>query len=552
MTKKIFRSILVAVISVLLISLLVITGVMYSRFSKVSEKQFDSNLFLLAQGMEETGAEYLSLLSDESYRITWIDADGTVLYDNQIDTDSMDNHADREEVIEAIEHGVGESARYSDTLTERTVYCAKRLSDGTILRISTRFDSFFILFINILIPMTFVVALAVIISVLVARRMAKSIVKPLNELDLDSPEGHESYEELSPIITKLNKQHSQISTQMKLLKRRSDEFEQITESMNEGLVLLDKNGCVFSINPAAKKLFFTPSDPIGQKFLDIDPSTETKEAVFAAFNGESREFFREKNGRAYRITISRTSSEGKTIGAVILCVDITEAYSAEQSRREFTANVSHELKTPLQSIIGSAELLQNGLVKPEDTQRFVGHIKNEAERLVSLISDIIRLSQLDENNEIPFEDVDLYDTAQTVISDLSPTARAKGIKMNLAGETCAISGVRSYIYEIIYNLLDNAIRYNKEGGTVNVSVLSDGSFAKLTVSDTGIGIEEEHLSRLFERFYRVDKSHSKETGGTGLGLSIVKHAVSYHKGQTEIKSKIGKGTTVTVTLPCKA
>lgn len=552
MTKKIFRSILVAVISVLLISLLVITGVMYSRFSKVSEKQFDSNLFLLAQGMEETGAEYLSLLSDESYRITWIAADGTVLYDNQIDPESMDDHSDREEVIEALEHGVGESSRYSDTLTERTVYCAKRLSDGTVLRISTRFDSFFILFINILIPMSFVVALAVIISIIVARRMSKSIVKPLNELDLDSPSHHESYEELSPIITKLNKQHSQISTQMKLLKRRADEFEQITVSMNEGLVLLDKHGCIFSINPAAKLIFQTLADPVGQNFLEIDTSQETKEAVTAAFNGERREFLREKNGRTYRITVSRTSSEGKTIGAVILCVDITEAFSAEKSRREFTANVSHELKTPLQSIIGSAELLQNGLVQPCDTPRFVGHIKNEAERLVSLISDIIRLSQLDENKGIPLEDVDLYDTAKTVVSDLAPTAENNGIKIHLEGESCIVSGVRSYIYEIIYNLCDNAIRYNKKDGTVNVSVFSNGTSSALTVSDTGIGIEEEHLSRIFERFYRVDKSHSKETGGTGLGLSIVKHAVSYHKGQTKIESEFGKGTSVTVTLPRKA
>ncbi len=548
MTKKIFRSILIVVISVLILSFLVITGVLYKRFSAESEKQFDSNLFLLAQGMEETGVEYLSNLDSNEYRITLVDTDGTVLYDNQVDPSTMDNHLDREEIKEAIEHGIGESSRYSDTLTEKTLYCAKKLSDGTVLRISTRLDSFFILFINILVPMSVVVILAVIISIAVARSMAKSIVRPLNDLDLDAPNEKQPYEELSPIITKLNKQHTQISKQVKLLKTRADEFEQITESMNEGLVLLDKNGCVFSINSAAKKLFSTAEDPVGTDFLKIDESAEMADAVHAAFKGEHRQFLREKNGRYYRIAISRTESDGKTVGAVILCFDVTEVFSAEQSRREFTANVSHELKTPLQSIIGSAELLENGLVKPEDTGRFVGHIKKEATRLVSLINDIIRLSQLDENTKTAFETVDIYEVTQEVVYDLAPAAKKKNVKLIIDGDKCVIKGVRRYVYEIVYNLCDNAIRYNRENGSVTVKTEKTEKGAVIKVTDTGIGIEEEHLSRIFERFYRVDKSHSKETGGTGLGLSIVKHAVAFHGGTTEIESVPGKGTTVTVTF----
>ncbi len=539
---------MIVVISVLILSFLIIMGVLYERFSAESEKQFDSNLFLFAQGMEETGIQYLSNIDSNDYRITLVDTDGTVLYDNQADPATMNNHLDREEIKEALEHGLGESSRYSDTLTERTLYCAKRLSDGTVLRISTRVDSFFILFINILIPMSVVVILAVIISIIVARSMAKSIVKPLNELDLDAPNAKKSYEELAPIITKLNKQHSQISKQVKLLKTRADEFEQITESMNEGLVLLDKEGRVFSINSAAKTLFSTEEDPAGTDFLRIDESPEMAEALKAAFNGEHREFPREKDGRYYRIAINRTESDGKTVGTVILCFDVTEIFSAEQSRKEFTANVSHELKTPLQSIIGSAELLENGLVKPEDTGRFVGHIKKEATRLVSLINDIIRLSQLDENTEAALETVDVFELAKEVEYDLFSAAEKKAIVFCVEGESCIIKGVRRYIYEIIYNLCDNAIRYNKENGRVTVKTEKTDSGAVITVKDTGIGIEKEHLSRIFERFYRVDKSHSKETGGTGLGLSIVKHAVAFHGGRTEIESSPGEGTTVTVIL----
>lgn len=548
MTKKIFRSFLAVVISVLLLCLIMMSVVMYDRFSKMNEDQFDYDLLMLAQGMEETGAEYLLNLDGEHYRITWIADDGTILYDNQADPDTMDNHLEREEIREALELGIGESSRYSETLTEKTVYCARRLSDGTVLRISTRQDSFFFLFISSLLPMVLILLPATVISILVARRMSKSIVKPLNELDLDEPSQNSSYEELTPILTKLSFQHAQISNQMKLLKRRADELEQITASMNEGLILLDKHGCIFSINPAAKKLFQRDGELVGKELLSLDSSPEMNNAVCAAFEGGSKEFYRESNGRVYRITVNRTESEGKIIGAVVLCFDITDAFNAEKTRREFTANVSHELKTPLQSIIGSAELLENGLVQPEDTPRFVGHIKNEATRLVSLINDIIRLSQLDENSGAALESVDILEVAGEAAQDLLASAEKKKVSLKLEGEPCVISGVRRYIYEIIYNLCDNAIRYNKENGQVIISVERLDDHAVLKVTDTGIGIEQEHLPRIFERFYRVDKSHSKKTGGTGLGLSIVKHAVAFHGGKTEIESAVDVGTTVTVTL----
>lgn len=546
MTRKIFQSILISVISVLILSFLVVTGVLYDQFSNVGHTQLKDELGLAVQGVEINGEAYLSSLSDKNYRITWIAADGTVLYDTQVSSESMDNHIDREEIKEALENGMGESSRYSDTLTERTIYSARRLSDGTVLRISTSFDSIFAWLLDILLPMILVVVLAVIVSALLARRMAKRIVNPLSGLNLENPTENETYEELSPMLSKINKQHKQIVKQVEMLKQRTDEFEQITDSMNEGLVLLNKKGFVLSMNPAAKKLFQTDGDVVNRDFLTIDRSTQMSRAIAAAFDGKHSEFREQRNGGEYQFGISRIESDGKVIGAVILCFDVTEVAFAERNRQEFTANVSHELKTPLQSIIGSAELLENGLVKAEDMPRFVGHIKNEATRLVSLINDIIRLSQLDENNIPANESVDLYDVAGEAIEDLTASASKKNVAVSLIGEPCNINGVRRYIYEIIYNLCDNAIRYNVEGGKVKIDIHRENGNAVLIVSDTGIGIASEHQSRVFERFYRVDKSHSKETGGTGLGLSIVKHAVAYHGGRMELDSTPDKGTTVKI------
>ena len=548
MTKKIFRSILVVATAVLLISLSVVTLVLYDHFENFTTAQLKSELSLAVKGVELSGKDYLENLSDDNFRITWVDENGEVLFDSKADAISMYNHIDREEISEAIDSGYGESARYSETLTQKMLYSAYRLTDGTVLRVATSVDSVFTLLLNALVPMIIIFACAVIISVLVARRMAKGIVKPLNKLDLEHPTENDTYEELSPILYKISKQHKEIGKQVKLLRQKTDEFEQIISSMNEGLILLDVHGMVLSMNQAAKRIFSVTDSKTNCDFLTIDRSIEMSKAVNDALNGKHSEFRAQKNGNEYQFDISRIESGGKTLGAVILGFDITDKAFAERNRQEFTANVSHELKTPLQSIIGSAELLENGLVKPEDTARFIGNIKNEATRLVSLINDIIRLSQLDENNAPLAEEFDLADVAKEVADTLSSVAVKKNVTLEIKGECCMISGVRRYIYEIIYNLCDNAIRYNVDGGKVTVDIRKENGSTVICVDDTGIGIAPEHHARIFERFYRVDKSHSKETGGTGLGLSIVKHAVQYHGGKIEFQSEVGKGTKIRVII----
>lgn len=548
MTKKIFRSILVVATAVLLISLSVVTLVLYDHFENFTTAQLKSELSLAVKGVELSGKDYLENLSDDNFRITWVDENGEVLFDSKADAISMYNHIDREEISEAIDSGYGESARYSETLTQKMLYSAYRLTDGTVLRVATSVDSVFTLLLNALVPMIIIFACAVIISVLVARRMAKGIVKPLNKLDLEHPTENDTYEELSPILYKISKQHKEIGKQVKLLRQKTDEFEQIISSMNEGLILLDVHGMVLSMNQAAKRIFSVTDSKTNCDFLTIDRSIEMSKAVNDALNGKHSEFRAQKNGNEYQFDISRIESGGKTLGAVILGFDITDKAFAERNRQEFTANVSHELKTPLQSIIGSTELLENGLVKPEDTARFIGNIKNEATRLVSLINDIIRLSQLDENNAPLAEEFDVADVAKEVADTLSSVAVKKNVTLEIKSECCMISGVRRYIYEIIYNLCDNAIRYNVDGGKVTVDIRKENGRTVICVDDTGIGIAPEHHARIFERFYRVDKSHSKETGGTGLGLSIVKHAVQYHGGKIEFQSEVGKGTKIRVIL----
>lgn len=546
MTKKIFRSIILAVIVVLILSFSVVTLLLYNNFSDVSTTQLSDVLNLAAQGVEASGEDYLKELQSKNYRLTWVDADGKVIFDTEADSSAMDNHKDREEIREAFNSGVGESERYSDTLTLKMIYRAERLADGSVLRISATQDSVIALLLDILMPMTVIIILAIIISAFLARWLSKSIVKPLNTIDLENPVANDVYDELTPMLTKINKQHKQISKQMKELKRKADEFEQITSSMNEGLVLLDKTGVIISMNLSARKLFDTDEDSVGQNFLTVDRSLKMSRAVEDALSGKHSEFREQRDGSEYQFGVNTIESGGKIIGVVIICFDVSETTFAERNRQEFTANVSHELKTPLQSIIGSAELLENGLVKPEDTRRFIGNIRREATRLVSLINDIIRLSQLDENMESVKEETDLLAIANEVKEVLTPSAKKKNVEITVSGEICKMQGVRRYLYEIIYNLCDNAIRYNNEGGKVNVDIKTESNNIVLSVSDNGIGIPLEHQARIFERFYRVDKSHSKETGGTGLGLSIVKHAVACHGGIIKLDSTIGKGTVIRV------
>lgn len=534
--------------TVLLACLIFVNGFFHDYFNKAQVEKLKEALTLAAAGIENSGVSYFDSFDSEVFRFTLISADGAVIYDSRADNSAMDNHIDREEIKEALENGRGSSARYSSTLTERTFYEAVKLSDGRVLRVSTTQVTIATLIMGMLPAICAIIILSGVIAVILSQRIAKSIVRPLESLDLEEPEKNDTYEELAPVLSMLGKQRRQIERQMRELKRSSDEFKQITASLNEGMLLLDREGAVISINPAAERLFNTAGDPIGQSFLTVDRSLGMSKAVETALGGEHCEFTEERCGREYRFMLTPTLSDGKILGAVILCIDVTEAVFAERNRREFTANVSHELKTPLQSIIGSAELLENGLVKPEDTARFIGNIRSEASRLVTLINDIIRLSQLDENAELPTETVDLYEELCQVASALSSTAEKKGVTLSVKGESCSIEGVRSYIYETVYNLCDNAIRYNREGGSVSLSVEKENGRAVLTVSDTGIGIPPEHQGRIFERFYRVDKSHSKETGGTGLGLSIVKHAVACLGGAVSLDSTVGVGTTVIVTL----
>ena len=549
MTKKIFQSILLVAGAVLLASLLIIMGFLYDYFGGVEENQLRDELSLAAAAVEDGGTDYLSQLTAGRYRLTWIAADGSVLYDTRTDAESLGNHASRAEVSQALTTGTGESTRYSSTLMEKTMYYAQRLADGTVLRISISRATVGMIAVGMIQPLLIVLIVALILSGLLARRLSRRIVDPLNSLDLEHPLDNDAYEELSPLLKRIHRQHVEIQTQLRELHERTDEFTQITGSMREGLVLLDEHGSILSINAAAQALFGADAQCVGRDFLTIERSHEISAAIQAAVADGHSEVRAERAGRVYQFDISRITSDGKFLGTVILAFDITEQEFAERNRREFTANVSHELKTPLQGIIGSAELIENGMVKPDDLPRFVGHIHAEAARLVTLIDDIIRLSQLDEGDAMPTESVDLLAVSQEAAENLQDAAAARGVTVGVTGQPAVIPGVRRLIYEIVYNLCDNAIKYNRDGGRVDVTIAADADGSSITVADTGIGIAPEHQGRVFERFYRVDKSHSKASGGTGLGLSIVKHAVQYHHGRIELESTPGTGTTIRVVFP---
>ena len=544
MTSKIFRSTVFVAVAVLLCSLGIVMGVLYNHFTGVQVEQLKDELSLAVTGTEQYGNAFLENVEADRFRVTWIDTDGTVLFDTRVDQTAMENHADREEIREALETGTGSAVRTSSTLTEQTFYEAQRLTDGTVLRISTSQESAWFLMIGMLWPIILIAVLAIALSAILARRMARRIVEPLNTLDLEQPLKNDVYGEISPLLHRIHRQHNQITAQMEELRRKADEFQQITGNMQEGLVLLSHEGTILSINPTAKRLFDAQGDWVGRNFLMIDRSSSMRTAINDALD-RGRGYARaRRNGREYQFDLSRIESDGAVIGAVVLAFDITERLNGEQLRREFSANVSHELKTPLQGIIGSAELMENGLVKPEDAPRFLGHIRREAARMVDLIEDILHLSQLDEGAELPMEQVDLLQLSQDVREILESRAAGKQVAITVSGERLVVEGVRRMLHEMVYNLCDNAIKYNIPGGSVRIHVGQN----KLTVSDTGIGIPPEHQARVFERFYRVDKSHSKASGGTGLGLSIVKHAAAYHKASVHLESVPGKGTSITVTF----
>ena len=552
MTKRIFRSMIVTAGAVLLATLVIIMGCLYEYFCGVQEQQLKDELSLAAAAMQQgEGETYLQSLNSDRYRLTWVAADGTVLYDTRTDAETMENHAQRQEIQQALLAGQGESSRYSSTLLEKTLYQAQRLEDGSVLRISISRATAGVLVLGMLQPLLVVLAVALILSALLARRVARHIVKPLNELDLEHPLDNDTYEELSPLLGRINQQRRQIDAQLRELQRKRDEFDQVTGSMQEGLVLLNERGEILSINPAAQALFHADGTCVGQDFLTVDRHPDLTAAIHDAAETGHSQLRAERRGREYQLDFSRIESNGKVLGTVLLAFDVTEQAEAERMRREFTANVSHELKTPLQSIIGSAELLENGLVKPEDQPRFLNRIHQEADRLVALINDILRLSQLDEGGALPHEQVSVLELAQEAARSLTAQAAAQAVHISVTGTAGTVFGVRRLLYEIARNLCENAVKYNVPGGSVTVEVAETDRDVTLLVRDTGIGIPEGDQSRVFERFYRVDKSHSRAIGGTGLGLSIVKHAVAYHHGTLRLESQPGKGTVITVTLPKK-
>lgn len=546
MTKKIFYSIFLVAIAVLLACFSIIMGVLYDYSNTIQKNHMKDELELVAQAVETSGVQYLERLETDSCRITLVSSDGDVLYDSKTSADKMENHAKREEIKEALKKGFGESSRYSATLTEETFYYAKKLANGNIVRVSVDHATMLTLVLGMLTPIIIVLIGALALSIFLAYRISKRIVEPLNSIDLDKPFENEAYDELAPLLTHIERQKEQIHNQYKELEVRKSEFYAVIENMNEGLVLLSGDYTVLSINPAAGAFFSASPECIGKDFLTLERNHEINKALDNAVQDGRSEIEVSRNGHEYQLNISRIGSDEQKSGVVILVFDISDKVFAERNRKEFTANVSHELKTPLQSIMGSAELLENGLVKADDVPKFIGRIRSEAARLVTLIEDIIRLSQLDESTDFPLEDADIYEIAKDEAEMLSLTAQKRNVTISVKGKSTVIHAPKQLLHEIIYNLCDNAIKYNKEGGSVEVSVEESDNNVILSVSDTGIGIPLDNQSRVFERFYRVDKSHSKETGGTGLGLSIVKHAVQYLNGKISLESTVGKGTKISV------
>ncbi|MCF0120397.1 MAG: PAS domain S-box protein [Oscillospiraceae bacterium] len=549
MTKKIFRSIFAVATLVFLACLAIIMGVLYDYYGSVQEKHLLTELALAADGVERGGGEYLMRLERMDERLTWVAADGSVLFDSQTDTSGMENHAGREEIHAALESGSGTSTRYSSTLTEETVYFARRLGDGSVLRISISRYTVFAIIISMLQPFIIILAIVLLVSFVLANRLSKKIVRPLEALDLEHPLENKAYDELAPMLKRLEQQHRQIRSQRDELKARRSEFMTVIGSMKEGLVLVSAKGVILSMNAAAARFFGAAHDCTGEEFTQLERSREVTRVLEDAMKRGSGEAQLSRGDREYSLSASSVVTDGEVSGVVLLIIDVTERIFAERTRREFTANVSHELKTPLQSIMGSAELMENGLVREGDMPQFIGRIRSEASRLVSLIDDIIRLSQLDEKADLPVEELDLTRLVSDELEMLTLAADDRHVTLRLVGDEVRARGVRQLVREIVFNLCDNAIKYNVDGGSVTVEVKNDGKNAVISVADTGIGIPKDAQDRIFERFYRVDKSHSRKIGGTGLGLSIVKHAAQYMDGRIAVQSEPALGTTITVTIP---
>lgn len=553
MTRKIFQSIIAVVISVLLLSLALITGVLYNHFETTMLDQLRTTAQFAEQGVEQEGMAYFDSLHAQNCRVTWIAADGTVKYDNRSNPKTMENHADRQEVREAMENDSGTSVRRSSTLSEHTMYYAKRLSDGTVLRLSMSQRSVLFLMGGMLSPLVFILLAACLLAGVLSYRVSKKIVKPLSEIDLKHPEQVETYDELSPFLQRIAAQNREIDARMAEIRKQQQEFSMITENMSEGLFVVDRNYQILSYNKSAMQIFGMDPRQEHENLLAVNRSEGFRNAVDSALKGRHTQENLELNGRVYQIianAVCQPDFAEDMVGAVILVLDVTEKEAQEQYRREFTANVSHELKTPLTSISGIAEIIRNGIVKPEDIPHFAGKIYDESQRLITLIGDIIKLSRLDEN-QVPMEreTVDMLEMARDVVQQLSSVARKNGVTLVANGTHGQVQGVRQVLGEMVYNLCENAVKYNRAGGRVWVDVQQVADHVVLRVKDTGIGIPAAEQGRIFERFYRVDKSHSKAVGGTGLGLSIVKHGAALHHATISVSSEPEQGTEITLTFP---
>ncbi len=550
MTKRIFRSICIVAMGVFISSVLLFLFVLYDYFGGTLRNGLRMQTELAARAAANEGVDFFDGLDSDTYRITWIEKDGNVLYDNRSNANEMENHLEREEIREALANGEGESARYSSTLTERSLYCAKRLPDGSVIRLSVSQNTLLTLALGMIQPICIIIVIAVTLSLVLATRLSKKIVEPLNHLDLENPLSNSGYDELSPLLHRLDSQQRQIRHQAFELARKQNEFETVTENMTEGIILLNTQGNVLEINRAAKKLFGVTAPCIGQPILSFSESPQIAGLLESAEAGCRDERTLDIAGDRYQLLLSPVKSGDVPSGSVLLVINVTGKEKAERMRREFTANVSHELKTPLHTIAGSAELLANGVVREEDKMEFYVRIQSEAQRMIRLVEDIIRLSHLDEGaDDMRRERIDLFDIAGETVRSLRSEAENAHVALSLDGESAVMDGIPQLLQSIVYNLCDNAIKYNHEYGSVSVTVKNESDGITLSVADTGIGIPPEHQERIFERFYRVDKSRSKELGGTGLGLSIVKHAAMIHHAQIDLQSVENGGTTITVKFP---
>ena len=549
MIKKIFRSTLLANFLVLLASLTLIMGALYRYFTQVQVEQLQTQTALAAKGISAEGVDYFDGLKTASTRITWVDNTGKVLYDTESDAQTMENHGDRQEIKDALETGYGESSRYSATLTQTSLYIAQRLDNGTVVRLSVTQHSIFLLLLGLLPTLLLIVLVVVGLSVLTAKYTAKRLVQPLNQLDLDAPLENPAYEEISPLLRRIDHQQKELGLQEQLLLQRKREFDTIISKIREGMVLLDKDGQIISMNPAAQTLLQTDESSIGKEILELVRNLKLHQLIEEGVKGRKGETIFSLDQTTYKVLARPVISEDQLTGMVLLFFDVTDQWQVEQMRREFTANVSHELKTPLHIISGYSEMLRNQLVSEDDIQVFAQKIYTESQRMVQLVEDIIHLSLLDETPQIAMEPLDLYQLAQESLENLSGKASQKQIALHLKGGAAQIQGNRALLSSVIYNLCDNAITYNQPKGDVYVTIRQQAKDVVLEVRDTGIGIPKDEGERIFERFYRVDKSRSKKVGGTGLGLSIVKLALKCHGATIQVDSQVCKGTRMTVTFP---